>query len=97
MCENCGSVRGVHIRPSRRSLIHFTVSAIGLAFAGTAFAKEAKAPPKPQNVLAPDAALKRLMEGNARYVEMSKACRGGTISSMSARRWPAARTRSRPC
>ena len=69
MCENCGSVRGVHIRPSRRSLIHFTVSAIGLAFAGTAFAKGSKAPPKPQNVLAPDAALKRLMEGNARYVE----------------------------
>ena len=28
-----------------------------------------KPPPKPQNVLSPDAALKRLMEGNVRYVD----------------------------
>ena len=52
----------------------FGAAAFGMAFAGetfsgTALAKEAKLPPKPQNVLAPDAALKRLMEGNARYVE----------------------------
>lgn len=38
------------------------------AFGGAALAKEVKAPPKPQNVLSPDAALKRLMEGNSRYV-----------------------------
>ena len=31
--------------------------------------KDAKAPPKPQNVLSPDASLARLLEGNARYVE----------------------------
>ena len=37
--------------------------------AGTANAKDSKPPPKPQNVLSPDAALKRLMEGNARYVD----------------------------
>ena len=37
--------------------------------ADTASAKEKKTPPKPQNVLSPDAALKRLMEGNARYVD----------------------------
>jgi carbonic anhydrase len=30
---------------------------------------EAKAPPKPQNVLSPDAALDRLMKGNKRYVD----------------------------
>jgi carbonic anhydrase len=46
-----------------------TASALGLAFTGSAFAKETKKPPKPQNVLSPDAALKRLMAGNARYVE----------------------------
>jgi carbonic anhydrase len=69
MCENCVSDRGVHIGPSRRSLIHLTVSALGLALGGAAFAKETKAPPKPQNVLSPDASLKRLMEGNARYVD----------------------------
>ena len=69
MCENCGGDRDVHIGPSRRSLIHLTVSALGLALGGVALAKETKAPPKPQNVLSPDAALKRLMEGNVRYVE----------------------------
>lgn len=52
----------------------FGAAAFGMAFAGGAFAnralaKEAKQPPKPQNVVAPDAALKRLMAGNARYVE----------------------------
>jgi carbonic anhydrase len=31
--------------------------------------KRAKAPPKPQNVLSPDAALERLLKGNNRYVE----------------------------
>ena len=31
--------------------------------------KETKASPKPKNVISPDASLKRLMDGNARYVE----------------------------
>ena len=52
----------------------FGAAAFGMAFAGGAFAsgalaKETKPPPKPQNVLSPDASLKRLMEGNARYVD----------------------------
>ena len=51
----------------------FGAAAFGMAFAGGAFtngasAKEAKQPPKPQNVLSPDESLKRLMEGNVRYV-----------------------------
>jgi len=33
--------------------------------------KDAKEPPKPQNVLSPDAALKRLLAGNACYVDGS--------------------------
>ena len=37
--------------------------------ANAAGAKEKKPPPKPQNVLPPDAALERLMKGNERYVE----------------------------
>jgi len=37
--------------------------------AGPALAEETKAPPKPQNVISPDASLKRLMEGNARYTD----------------------------
>jgi carbonic anhydrase len=45
-------------------------SVIGVTLGSTA-AKEASAPPKPQNVLSPDAALQRLMVGNARYVDGS--------------------------
>jgi len=37
--------------------------------AGTAYAKDTKPPPKPDNVISPDASLKRLMEGNTRYVD----------------------------
>jgi carbonic anhydrase len=46
-------------------------SLITLALGYPASAKDTKAPPKPQNVLAPEAALQRLMAGNARYVEGS--------------------------
>nr|WP_249144557.1 carbonic anhydrase [Bradyrhizobium lablabi] len=44
-------------------------AAASFAFGPPAFAKETKPPPKPQNVLSPDAALNRLMKGNARYIE----------------------------
>jgi carbonic anhydrase len=40
-----------------------------MLLAGAAGAKESKTPPKPQNVLSPDAALERLHRGNQRYVE----------------------------
>ncbi|MBR0833804.1 carbonic anhydrase [Bradyrhizobium manausense] len=69
MCEKCARVTDTGIGPSRRSFIHFSGAALGLALSGAAFAKDNKAPPKPQNVLSPDASLKRLMEGNARYVD----------------------------
>ena len=69
MCEKC-SIDQLHSTPSRRSLVLFAASALGgLMLAGTANAKDAKTPPKPQNVLSPDAALKKLMGGNARYVD----------------------------
>jgi carbonic anhydrase len=74
MCETCRQ-NSLHPRaPSRRAFV-FAAAAIGLAFAGTAKAKEKekedekKKPPKPQNVLSPDAALEGLRRGNARYVE----------------------------
>jgi carbonic anhydrase len=44
-------------------------SAAGLLLGNAAVAKEAKAPPKPQNVLSPEASLERLLQGNKRYVE----------------------------
>jgi carbonic anhydrase len=44
-------------------------STVGLLLGSAAGAKEAKTPPKPQNVLSPDASLERLLQGNSRYVE----------------------------
>jgi carbonic anhydrase len=55
---------------SRRGLLgFFGAAATGLALAGTVSAKEAKAPPKPQNVVSPDASLELLVKGNKRYVD----------------------------
>jgi carbonic anhydrase len=50
----------------RRELI---AGGAGLVLAGSARGAAHGPAPKPQNVLSPDAALKRLMGGNARYVE----------------------------
>jgi carbonic anhydrase len=41
----------------------------GLAVPRSGFAEAPKAPPKKENILSPEAALKRLMKGNKRYVE----------------------------
>ncbi|HET7886587.1 MAG TPA: carbonic anhydrase [Bradyrhizobium sp.] len=43
-------------------------AAAGLVWASIAEGKENKPPPKPENVLSPDGSLKRLMDGNQRYV-----------------------------
>ncbi|MGY4568290.1 MULTISPECIES: carbonic anhydrase [Bradyrhizobium] len=58
------------ITPSRRSLLLFAVSVVGMGLVDNiGNAKETKRPPKPDNQLSPDAALKRLTEGNDRYVQ----------------------------
>ncbi|RQH03020.1 carbonic anhydrase [Bradyrhizobium sp. RP6] len=58
-----------HVR-SRRSLLLFAASTVFLRFGNKIVdAKEAKGPPKPNNVLSPDAALNRLLNGNDRYVQ----------------------------
>jgi carbonic anhydrase len=67
MCEICRS--GPSFVTSRRGLLGFAASAAGLMLAGPALAKDTKSPPKPENVISPDASLKRLKNGNARYVE----------------------------
>jgi carbonic anhydrase len=55
---------------ARRSILQLAAFAVaGFAIAPEALAANAKAPPKPENVLSPEAALNRLMKGNARYVE----------------------------
>ena len=71
MCENCRrEICNSRTYPTRRGLLRaLGATTAALAFAGTSLAKDVKAPPKPQNVLSSDAALKRLMKGNERYVE----------------------------
>jgi carbonic anhydrase len=66
MCEMCHDNPFDRFRPSRRNVL---IAAAALLSAKAAGAKESKAPPKPQNVLSPDAALERLLKGNGRYVE----------------------------
>jgi carbonic anhydrase len=68
MCEICGQPSLHRFAPTRRRFL-LAASAVSLSLAGAAHAKEAKAPPKPENVLSPDASLKRLMAGNERYIE----------------------------
>ena len=70
MCERCMDAANNHAGLARRSVLKLAATAAaGLALAPHALAKNAKTPPKPENVLSPDAALERLMKGNARYVE----------------------------
>src|ERR1700730_7537021 len=69
MCERCVDAATKRMHFARRNLLHLAAGpAPSLAVAPRAFAAKAKAPPKPENVLPPDAALDRLMQGNLRYV-----------------------------
>jgi carbonic anhydrase len=69
MCQCCAVASSHCTAIERRAVFKLAAAATaGLAFFPPAFAQPAKAPPKPENVLSPDAALDRLMAGNARYV-----------------------------
>ena len=69
MCEGCGKAV-VHQFAERRAFLKLILTApAGFACHSYAVAQVNKVAPKPQNVLTPDAALDRLMKGNARYVE----------------------------
>ncbi|MGH6678050.1 MAG: carbonic anhydrase, partial [Bradyrhizobium sp.] len=66
MCELCRNDLAVM---SRRRLGLLAFSSAALLIGRDADAKETtKSPPKPENLISPDAALKRLREGNERYV-----------------------------
>ncbi len=71
MCERCADITPKPTRLARRSLFKLAAGAVGAAagLVPQAFAAPPKAPPKPENVISPDAALHRLIEGNARYVK----------------------------
>ena len=74
MCQACGLLGVAHeLRMPRRAFMFGAAAAGTLTVAGGASARDARsrkqepAPPKPENVMMPDAALARLMEGNTRY------------------------------
>src|ERR1700704_3057575 len=69
MCETCRQDSLERFDLSRRGLLLGAAATTGLFLSGTAGAKETNPPPKPQNVLSPDASLERLMKGNTRYVD----------------------------
>jgi carbonic anhydrase len=68
MCEICRQGVASPSALTRRGFL-LAASATGLVLATPAAAKDTKAPPKPENVISPEASLKRLTEGNARYVD----------------------------
>ncbi|KAF0119746.1 carbonic anhydrase [Methylocystis sp. SB2] len=78
MCQACGFADIIHGSKMRRRAFVFGAAAAGVltavpsanAKAQKSQSKQTKkpsAPPKPENVLTPDEALARLMEGNKRY------------------------------
>ena len=70
MSEQSLYAAATRVTVGRRTMLKLAATgSAGLAFLPHALAQNAKAPPKPENVLSPDAALERLMNGNARYVQ----------------------------
>src|SRR5690348_3329656 len=68
MCERCDDPFHQPSIDRRGILTGAAATAAGLALMARADAANDAAPPKPQNVLSPDAAFDRLMKGNGRYV-----------------------------
>jgi carbonic anhydrase len=71
MCRSCveDSASGAPDLERRRFLKLAGAVALTLGALGRAQAAEVGAPPKSENVIGPDVALDRLLEGNRRYVE----------------------------
>jgi hypothetical protein len=71
MCRICNDRASGHaLLLARRGFLTLAAgAALGLATFRPGFSAPAAAPPKPENVISPDAALERLMKGNARYVD----------------------------
>lgn len=79
MCQACGYSDIVHASALRRRAFIFGAAATAGALTGLASAqakdgdspkeqsKQSSPPPRPENVMAPEDALARLMEGNRRY------------------------------
>jgi carbonic anhydrase len=69
MCGDCGNPDKVHgISSARRGFLKLAAVGAIATLSRSAFAEAAKTPPKPENVISPDAALERLLAGNRRYI-----------------------------
>jgi carbonic anhydrase len=70
MCRYCDECQSGHeLTLARRGFLTLSAgAALGLATLRQGFSAPAATPPKPENAISPDAALDRLMKGNARYV-----------------------------
>jgi carbonic anhydrase len=68
MCQRCDDTSPVNTVPRRTFVLGAGVAMASLAMSRRGFAQAAKAPPKSENVLSPEESLKRLMDGNGRYV-----------------------------
>jgi carbonic anhydrase len=68
MCQYCLDVAGARKVLGRRSFLQFAGAAASLTLLPHIRSANAKAAPKPENVISPDGALARLMNGNHRYV-----------------------------
>lgn len=68
LCVNSGTLSKVPESPSRRAALGMMGALSLLGMSTAARVAYAESPPKPDNVLSPDQALQRLMEGNERYV-----------------------------
>jgi carbonic anhydrase len=67
-CDNHSTDRSSDL--GRRNFLKLAgAAALSLGFSGRLQAAEINAPPKPENLLTPNAALERLIKGNDRYVE----------------------------
>jgi carbonic anhydrase len=70
MCNSCLDAVATQKVVGRRVVLQLGAgAAASLALNRQARAANDKPPPKPENVISPDGALNRLMQGNARYVE----------------------------
>ncbi len=72
MCDCCADLRQESPRGlNRRHFLKLAAALTAGSLIGRSFADSPATPPKPGNVLSPEAALKRLMAGNQRYVSGS--------------------------
>lgn len=75
LCVDSGTLNKAPESPSRRAALGMIGALSLLGMSAAAGVAQAKSPPKPENVLSPDQAIKRLMGGNERYTSGKAQCR----------------------